>query len=216
MTEKFLEELNVLKRDVDIMSRTAMEMLEGGVKSMKDQDLQLAEQVISRRKEIAEMDQAVEEKALRIMSLYQPMGKDVRLIACTLKMNTYLARVGRYGNDIAKMTVENAEQPHVCKMVSLPYMAKIVCSMIEDATKGFETGGLPELDSFREREDEVDALRYSIFRECLNYMMEDPRKITRCISYIMTARYLERCGDYACKVAEKVHYVATGEHVEIK
>ena len=216
MTEKFLEELGDLKKDVNNMSLTAMEMLECGVKSMKEQDMELARVVIARRNEIADMDQIVEEKALRIMSLYQPMGKDVRLIACTLKMNTYLARVGRYGNDIAKMTVENEDQPHVCKMVSLPYMSRVVCSMIEDATKGFEFGELPPLDSFRDREDEVDALRYSIFRECLNYMLEDPRKITRCIRYIMTARYLERCGDYACKIAEKVHYVATGEHVEIK
>ena len=54
---------------------------------------------------------------------------------------------------------------------------------------------------------QVDALRHSIFREGITYMMEDPN---------MVARYLERCGDHACKIAENVHYTETGERVEIK
>ena len=46
-------------------------------------------------------------------------------------------------------------------------------------------------------------------------MMEDPRTITRCTDYIMIARYLERCGDHACKIGEKVHYMVTGNRIEI-
>ena len=67
-----------------------------------------------------------------------------------------------------------------------------------------------------EREATVDALRYSIFRECVSYMMEDPKNITRCSHYIMVSRYLERCGDHACKMSEKINYMVTGERVEIK
>lgn len=63
---------------------------------------------------------------------------------------------------------------------------------------------------------QVDALRHSIFREGITYMMEDPKNIPRCTHYIMVARYLERCGDHACKIAENVHYMETGERVEIK
>jgi phosphate transport system protein len=47
-------------------------------------------------------------------------------------------------------------------------------------------------------------------------MMEDPKKIERCARYMMVARYLERCADHACKMAEKIHYMATGERIEIK
>lgn len=62
----------------------------------------------------------------------------------------------------------------------------------------------------------VDALRHSIFRECITYMMEDPKTITRCTNYVMVARYLERSADHSCKMAEKIHYMITGERVEIK
>jgi phosphate transport system protein len=47
-------------------------------------------------------------------------------------------------------------------------------------------------------------------------MMEDSKKIERCMYYIMIARYLERCADHACKMAEKIHYMVTGERIEIK
>lgn len=53
------------------------------------------------------------------------------------------------------------------------------------------------------------SLRYSIFRECITYMMEDPKNIARCSHYAMIARYLERCADHACKMAEKIHYMMT-------
>ena len=55
----------------------------------------------------------------------------------------------------------------------------------------------------------------SIFHEGISSMMEDPRSITRCTHSIMVARYLERCGDHACKIAENVHYMETGERIEI-
>jgi phosphate transport system protein len=63
---------------------------------------------------------------------------------------------------------------------------------------------------------QVDALRHSIFREGITYMMEDPKNIPCCTHYIMVARYLERCADRACKIAENVHYMETGERIEIK
>jgi len=216
MAEKFHQELKELEKEVRTMGNLAKDMLEKGVKALRDQDTELAKQVISKRIEIAEMDEKIEEDALRLMALYQPMAKDMRLIACVLKMNTYLARIGRYGNDIAKISLEIADEPHVAKLVSLPHMAKIVCEMIDDALKSFETKDAIHIQDFLDREDTIDAMRYSIFRECLTYMMEDPKTIKCCTHYVMIARYLERCGDHACKMAEKIHYMITGERIEIK
>ncbi|MGF3585462.1 MAG: phosphate signaling complex PhoU family protein, partial [Thermoplasmatota archaeon] len=101
------------------------------------------------------------------------------------------------------------------KLVSIPHMAEIVNGMINDVLYAFETGDISKFNDFIDREKTVDELRYSIFRECLSYMMEDPRVITRCTYYIMVARYLERCGDHACKIAEKIVYMVTGQRVEI-
>ncbi|MDG6218318.1 MAG: phosphate uptake regulator PhoU, partial [Candidatus Thermoplasmatota archaeon] len=91
----------------------------------------------------------------------------------------------------------------------------IVCSMIDDALEVFQHGDLSLFNDFIDREEDMDELRYSIFREALSYMMEDPKVIKRCTDYIMVARYLERCADHACKMAEKIFYMETGQRVEI-
>jgi phosphate transport system protein len=215
MTEKFHEELEVLKRRVEQMGDLAKDMLENSVKSLREQDVELAEKVIANCVIIREMDQSIEEETLKLITLHQPMASDMRLVATILKLITYITRIGRYGNDIAKVAIELSGEPHIAKLVSLPQMSGIVCSMVDDALLAFRNQDLSSMDDFQEREDTIDAMRYSIYREGISYMMENPKYITRCTQYILIARYLERCGDHACKMAEKIHYMVTGQHKEI-
>ncbi len=216
MREKFREDMENLKKELEEMGSLAVGMLTDAVKALKEQDAGLANEVISRKKELADMDERIEEKALTMIAIYQPMAKDMRTIGAVLKIITYLARIGRYGKDIAKVAIELSDKPHIGKMVEIPYMADVVAGMVRDAINAFKTEDLSLIENFSERDDELDSLRYSIFRECLTYMMEDPKNITRCSHYIMIARYLERCGDHACKIAEKVYYMSTGKRIEIK
>ena len=215
MTEKFHDELKKLKKEVIEMGKLAEEMLKNGVKALKELDSEKVKWVTSQKGKLADMDDKIEAKAFRLIALHQPMARDLREIACILKMITYLNRIGRYGKDIAKLTKEFEKQGHVKKLISIPHMSEIVCSMIDDAMYAFEIGDISKFNDFIEREDTVDELRYSIFRECLSYMMEEPKVIGRCMHYTMVARYLERCGDHACKMAEKIYYMVTGERVEI-
>ncbi|MBU7013537.1 MAG: phosphate signaling complex protein PhoU [Theionarchaea archaeon] len=215
MVEKFHLKLDDMKEEVLKMGFLAEEMLEKSIIALKDRNKELAEEVISKKGEIAALDFNIEKDVLHLVPLYQPMAKDMRTIACILKMITYLTRIGRYGKDIAKAVLELEQEPHISKLVSIPYMAEMVNSMIDDVLKAFETEDLSLIADFDERDDKVDALRYSIFRECISYMTENPRNITQCAHYIMVARYLERCADHACKIAEKVHYMVNGEHIEI-
>ena len=216
MVEKFHEELKKLKKEVVEMGDLAKEMLSNAVEALRDRNKEVASQVIEKKKKIADMDERIEQDALRLIALYQPMARDMRKIACVLKMITYLTRVGRYGKDIAKVAIELADQPHIARLVEIPHMADMVCSMIEDALKAFENEDVSLIKDFEERDSEIDALRYSIFRECITYMMEDAKNITRCMHYAMVARYLERCADHACKMAEKINYMVTGERKEIR
>ena len=216
MAGKFHDEVDKLKEDVLKMGYLATDMLSSSVESLKNRDVEKAEYVYSKKDELAEMDEKLEEKAFQLIALYQPMAKDMRTIACCLKIITYLARIGRYGKDISKIAQEIMDQPHVSKLVSIPHMNEMVCDMVNDALKTFKTENLSLIKDFSERDDDIDSLRYSIFRECITYMMEDPKKIERCARYVMVARYLERCADHACKMAEKIHYMITGERIEIK
>jgi phosphate transport system protein len=216
MVEKFHSELASLKKDVLEMGYFGRDMLEQSVEALKNQDVGLARSVDLNKQRISDYDHEIEQECLKLIALYQPMARDMRTIAASLKMITYLYRIGRYGKDIAIVVPELAGTPHIGNLFSIPHMADVVSGMITDTLSAYEREDIALIHNIREREDAVDALRYSIFRECVTYMIEDPKTITRCTNYVMIARYLERCGDHACKIAEKVHYMVTGERIEIR
>ena len=216
MRSKFDEQLKIIREDVVEMGEIAQGMLKNSIISLKNQDIKLADKVYADKEKLMKMDDAIEHRCLQTISMYQPMAKDMRVIGASLKMITYLTRIGRYGKDIAKFVKEIADKPSIAKLVSIPHMNEIVDGMISDALKAYENKESVDIPSFRSRDDDVDSLRESIFRETLTYMMQDSKNIKRCMYYIMIARYLERCADHACKIAEKVSYMVTGRRVEIK
>ncbi len=216
MVTKFHTEIASLKGDVLTMGHLAQGMLQQSMVALKTQDVTLAETIDEEKQKLADYDDRIEQKCLRLIALNQPMAKDLRTIAASMKVITSLYRIGRYGKDIAIVVPDLAGAPHIGNLVSLPHMGEVVDGMITDVLAAFEREDPAVIADIQGREEVVDALRYSIFRECLTYMMEDPRNISRCTNYVMIARYLERCGDHACKIAEKVHYMATGDRIEIR
>jgi len=216
MRSKFDKELNEIKNLVIKMGDLSKEMLKNSIAALKNQDVKLAKKVYSKKDELMKMDENIEHRCLQAISMYQPMAKDMRKIGASLKIITYQTRIGRYGKDIAKMVEELSDSPHIAKLVSIPHMSEIVEEMINDALNAYKTEKLINIKSFIERDDDVDSLRESIFRETLSYMMEDNKKIKQGMYYAMIARYLERCADHACKIAEKVNYMITGKRIEIK
>jgi len=198
------------------MGELSTSMLSTSVDALKNLDVEKAEWVNSRKKELAKWNVDLEEEALQLIALYQPMARDMRTIACCLKMIVDLNRIGRYGKDIANVAKEIAPGPHIKKIISIPHMNELVQGMIQDAFNAFKTCDVSLIKGFTERDDDVDSLRYSIFRECVSYMMENPANITICTHYIMVARYLERCGDHACDMASEIYYMVTGERIELK
>ena len=216
MSTKFDEQLKKIKQGVLEMGELAQTMLRESIIALKNQDLKLADKVYENKDIIMKMDGDIEHRCLQAISMYQPMAKDMRVIGSSLKLITYLTRIGRYGKDIAKFVKEIADDPHIKKLVSIPHMSKIVDGMISDALIAYKNEEPVDIKSFVERDDDVDTLRNSIFRESLTYMMQDSKNIERCMYYIMISRYLERCADHSCKMAEKIQYIATAERIEIK
>jgi phosphate transport system protein len=224
MAEKFHAELDELRKDTAAMAQFGRSMLRDAVDALIRQDRVLAGTVVARKGGIHTREVELEERCYQLIALNQPMAKDMRVIACTLKVITASMRIGRYGKVIANIVSEIAERPntapmmsvaHNSHMMSIPHMGELVIDMIDDAIESYDTGSLRKIGNFTSRDDTIDALRHSIFREGITHMMEDPRSITRCTHYIMVARYLERCADHACKIAENVQYMETGERVEI-
>lgn len=215
MAEKFHTELGNLRKETGEMAHLGRSMLRDAIDALIRQDAELAATVVARKEEIHQMEIRLEERCYQLIALNQPMAKDMRTIACTLKVITASLRIGRYGKVIANIVEEISENHHIANLMSIPHMAELVIEMIDDAIRAYETDNLRFIEAFSTRDDTIDALRHSIFREGITYMMEDPRSISRCTHYIMVARYLERCADHACKIAENVQYMETGERVEI-
>ncbi|MCU0633207.1 MAG: phosphate signaling complex protein PhoU [Methanolinea sp.] len=218
MTDKFHDEMADMRKKVLEMGLFAEEMLRNATDALRATDTALAVEVKARKKALSLQNDALEEEVYKIIALYQPVARDMRAVACALKVIASAERIGRYGKDIANVVIATGDtrQNDLVSGLSLPHMAGLVLSMIDDSLRAYETGDLQFIAHHSERDDVVDALRHTIFREGITYMMEDPRTITRCMNYLMIARYLERCADHSCKIAEKVHYMVTGERIEIK
>ncbi|MBN1803330.1 MAG: phosphate signaling complex protein PhoU [Candidatus Lokiarchaeota archaeon] len=209
------DDIRVLKKDVLSMGNLALEMLGDSMNALISKDLKLAKSIEKRKSKIREYDEDIENRSLHLLTLYHPMAKDLRRVATILKIITYLTRIGRYGKDIAKVVEELAKIPSPEVPVNLKHMWEHVQIMITKVLVAFDKSQIQDIKDLEARDNEVDELRWSIFRECVAIMMENPKFITTYAHYLMVARYLERCGDHACKMAEKIHYMVTGEHVEI-
>jgi phosphate transport system protein len=215
MAEKFHTELKTTKKETVVMALFGREMLRDAVDALIRQDRELAAAVVARKDALHGMEVKLEEQCYQLIATGQPMAKDMRVIACTLKVINASMRIGRYGKVIANIVKDISDRPHIAHLMSIPHMAELTMDMIDDAIKAYETDSVALIADFSARDDTIDALRHSIFREGITYMMEDPKTISRCTNYILVARYLERCADHACKIAENVHYMQTGERIEI-
>jgi phosphate transport system protein len=216
MSEKFHTDLKRLKKDVVDLACFARNMLRDSLNALTTEDTEAAKEIASRKKHIKDTSIELEERTYQLIALYQPMAKDMREIACILKIISSSERIGRYGKDIANMVRQIKSQPEFVQPLPIDHMAGLVISMIDDVIHAFETDSIILIKDFSRRDDTVDSLWHSVLRETLTFMMENPKTITRGTYYIMVARYLERSGDHACKMAENVHYMVTGNRIEIK
>jgi phosphate transport system protein len=82
--------------------------------------------------------------------------------------------------------------------------------MLHDVLQAYMARDLALAEEVRDRDEEVDQLHNSLFRELLTYMMEDPRNITACMHLLFVAKNVERIGDHITGVAEQVHYMISG------
>ncbi|MEP4291828.1 MAG: phosphate uptake regulator PhoU, partial [Rhizobiaceae bacterium] len=94
---------------------------------------------------------------------------------------------------------------------TLKRMGDMVQQMVNDALNAFVGKDVAMAEELIIRDEEVDHMHNTLFRELLTYMMEDPRYITTCMHLLFIAKNIERMGDHTTAVAEQIHYVVTGQ-----
>lgn len=211
MERTFHKDVEDLVARVANMAMLSRRSVHEGVEAFAALDVEAARRVIALNQEINKADVAIEARALDLIALHHPMAKDLRTVGASLKVITYLDRIGRYGYDIAKATLALDGKAHVKKLVGIPLMRDKALALLDASIEAFRTRDAAKARAVQPADDEVDALYDQIFRECLACMIEDPSTITPCAQYVLVARHLERVGDNAGKIAEKAIYMATGE-----
>ena len=159
------------------------------------------------------MEEEIDQFAIRLLATRQPMASDLRLIAMAMKISNDLERMGDYATNIAKRCERLAKEPPVKPLYTIPRMAQISQAMVKDVLDAYVERDTDKAIAVWRRDDEVDDLFTSLFRELLTYMMEDARNISPCIDLIFVAKNLERIGDHATNIAEKIHYIIHGQRI---
>ncbi len=211
MTKQFHQDLEKLKLRVLEMATKARLNIVEGVRSLVERDLDLVDKVVARGEELNRMDVEIERDALDLLALNQPVAQDLRTIGASLKIITYLDRIGRYGYDLAKITKQMGLKESGPKPVTLNLMAEHAMTMLDATMAAYRDRDGTKARAVKPQDEVVDALYEQMFRTTVTMMMEDPRTISRGAHLILAARHLERCADNAAKIAEKTLYMCTGE-----
>ncbi len=206
------EELDFLVRRISEMGGIAERMLGESVTALINADAGLSQKVISDDLILDEAERQIGEKAVLIIAKRQPMASDLRNIIGSIRIAADLERVGDMAKNIAKrvIVVDGMVQPK--KLVrGLEHLSELAQAQLKEVLDAYATRSGELANSVRERDEEIDAIYTSLFRELLTYMMEDPRNITSCTHLLFCAKNIERIGDHATNIAESVYYIATGE-----
>ena len=206
----FEDELDRLKESLVRMAGLAEEQVDTAVQSLLDREVELAERVIERDPEVDELEVSIDNQAISLLALQQPMARDLRFITMAMKISNDLERVGDHAVNIAHALSYIVEAPPLPQLPELEEMTGIATEMLNDALSSFVKGDAELAREIGDRDDRVDELHENVFRIVLTHMMENPRKIGAGIDMILVSRNLERIADLTTNIAEDVVFMVEG------
>ena len=213
----FHEDLDRLKERLLDMSGKAESMLALSMDALLTRDGGLAEAVLRADKEIDSLEIEVEDLAVSMLALQQPMARDLRFIVGAIKISSDLERVGDHAVNIAEATQRLiAAGPHTLSspLPTIAQMAKRSRTMLGDGLRAFIRADGQLGRAVCAADDEVDELHESVFRVLLTHMMENPTTITASLQLLLVSRNLERVGDLATNIAEDAVFLAEGKQIK--
>jgi|SRR5579884_470390 len=211
----FEQDLERVSQQLLEMGFQADTMLDQAVRALSEQNAALAEQVIASDDAIDELDLLIEAECMRLIALQQPAARDLRLIGTALKVITDLERIGDHAVDIAKVARKLAHEPLQMPATDLTGMAQRVRQMLKDALAAFVEHDLDLVEKVVAADDDVDTLFHEIRAELHARMQKDASLVVQASYLLFVAHYLERVADHTVNIAERVHYVETGQLAQL-
>jgi phosphate transport system protein len=212
IVRSFDQELSLLRQRIVEMGGFAEKILSEATEALVKRNTRLAQDAIMADRSLDQLQREVEDRAILIIAKRQPMATDLREIISAFRLAGDIERIGDLAKNIAKRVLAiNGQYPPQKVLLGASHLAGLVQSQLKDVFDSYAQENIELARRVWSRDDEVDALYTSLFRELLTYMMEDPRNITFCTHLLFCAKNIERIGDHATNIAETVHFLVSGE-----
>jgi phosphate transport system protein len=209
----FEADLKRLRDMIAAMGGLVEQALGDAMTALLEHDPDLATKVVENDPKIDAQERHVEQYAVQLLALRQPVADDLRQVVAALKVITDLERVGDYASNIAKRSLVINRVAQNFALSGLGQMAALVQQNLKTTIDAVGEADDQKSIAVWRADQMVDDLYNTIFRELITYMMEDARSISACTHLLFIAKNLERIGDHATNIAELNYYAVTGQNL---
>lgn len=213
--QSFDKSLKELEQEILRMGSLVEQAIFNAVDSLAQKDPSIAQKVITGDELINQKELDIEDLCIKLIATQQPMAKDLRRIGAGFKIITDLERMGDHAVDIAKITVRLDGQPLIKPLIDIPRMAKLSQEMVRDSLDSYVKSDMNLAKNLKTKDDEIDHLYASLFDELFEFMARDASTIQQATYLLFVGRYIERIGDHATNIGERVIYLVTGERKDL-
>jgi phosphate transport system protein len=211
---RYNEDLQGLRSGVLQMGGLVEQQLQDGVRALCAGDSRLGEEVARLDYRVNAMEVTIDEDCSRILATRNPTASDLRLIVTVIKTITDLERIGDESEKLGNiaMRLASVERP-TDRYREIKHLGDLVAEMLHGALDAFARLDADTALAVARRDRVVDEEYESLQRQCITFMMEDPRSIRRALDVLWVARALERIGDHAKNICEYVVYLVLGKDI---
>ena len=217
IVSSYEEELTNLHKAISEMGGMVEQAITDSTTALLRLDHSGAKDVREADRRIDEMQHRINEMTISIIARRQPMATDLRMVVTAIQVANDLERTGDMAKQLAKRTVQIENLSLAPKFYNgMKHMADLVARQLKAALDAYSGRDPDAAIEVCNRDDEVDDMHTSLFRELLTYMMEDPRNISPCTHLLFCAKNIERIGDHATNIAETIYHMVTGEQLPLE
>ncbi len=213
IVKSFDAELAKLEDALSRMGGLAEAQLDAAIRALEKRDSELAARVVSDDAQVDACETFIGEQAIKVLALRAPVANDLRTVVSALKVAGEIERIADLAANGAKRSLVLSQLPALKPMHSVIRLGRLAQEMVKDGLDAYLGRDAERALAVRERDQELDDVYSSLFREILTYMMEDPRTITPCSHLMFIAKNLERIGDHATNISELTYFRVTGAAV---
>ena len=216
MARKVFEaNIQELHNDLIRMGSIVEKQINDCIDALVTQNTNKAENIIINDDIVDVMEREIENKAIKLIALQQPLAIDLRNIFTTTKIVTDLERMADHAVDVAKITLRLKNEKYIKQLVNIPIMGEIVVSMIKDALDAYVAGDVKGAYEVCKRDDEVDKIYKEVFKELLDLMIDNQDTINQATQLLFICKWLERIADHTTNICEWTIYLVTGEKINL-